>query len=59
MIEIARTADDKRAGMTIIDLRLFLAEAARAGISDDAPIKAVVGFKMQLQKLSAQGLQDG
>lgn len=59
MIEIARTATDKKAGMTLADLRAFLAEVDRAGLADASPIKATVGFKSQLQKLTAQGLQDG
>lgn len=53
-VEIARLADDKKAGMTFGDLKLFLAEAERAGIPDHAPIKATVGFKQQLQRIQTQ-----
>lgn len=55
MIEITRTADDPKAGMTLADLKAFLAELDRAGISDEAPIKASVGMKLQLQKIKAIG----
>lgn len=54
-VQIARTADDKKQGMSVGDVRLFLAEVDRAGLDDTAQVKAVVGFKMQLQKLAAEG----
>lgn len=55
MIEIGRTADDMKAGMTIADLRAFLAEIDRTGLPDTTPVKGTVGFKSQLQKLKAAG----
>jgi hypothetical protein len=54
-IEIARTADDKKQGMTLADLRAFLAEVDRAGIPDTSVVKAAVGFKAQLQKVGVRG----
>lgn len=54
-IEIARVADDKKAGMSLGDVRAFLAEVDRAGIPDTALVGATVGFKQQLQKLKVSG----
>lgn len=54
-IEIARTADDKKVGMSLADVRAFLAEVDRAGIPNTAMVGAVVGFKAQLQKLKVTG----
>lgn len=55
MIEISRLADDNKTGMTIGEIRQFLSEVSRAGLSDDLPVQAVVGFKTQLQKLRTRG----
>jgi hypothetical protein len=55
MIELSRVADDKKAGMSLGDVRAFLDEADRAGLPDGSKVQAEVGFKAQLRKLKVQG----
>lgn len=54
-VEIARTADDKKVGMSVADLRLFLAEVDRAGIPNEAVLQIRVGFKSQLHRIAVAG----
>lgn len=54
-VEIARTADDKKLGMSLADLKAFIAEADRAGIPDSALLAIRVGFKSQLHRIAVKG----
>lgn len=51
MISIRRTAADKKIGLTVEDLVRFVTELGHAGIDSKTPIKAMTGFRSQLQWL--------
>jgi hypothetical protein len=54
-ISLERTAEDKKAGMTLGALWQFAQEALNHGIDPRAPIKVTTGWRMQIQKLEAGG----
>jgi hypothetical protein len=53
MISITNVAPDKKAGMSLGDLRRFVADCLNRDVPDDAEIKVQVGWAEQIPKITA------
>lgn len=50
----SKTADDKKTGLTLGDLRQFIAEAERADIDPGTLVRATAGMRGQLISVRTQ-----
>lgn len=49
-----KKAEDKKAGMTLLELQDFVNEAIRANADPLKPVKVTTGFRLQIQTLTAE-----
>jgi len=54
-IEIDRQADDPKGGMILAELVAFVEQCQEQGLSDEARLKAEVGFGLQLRAVRVKG----
>lgn len=48
-------ATNKKAGLTLGELRLLLQEAMRADMGDGSRVRVTVGFSRQIQRIEIEG----
>lgn len=50
-VRVRATAGDRKTGMTLAELALFLKAAQLSNIPEDAPVRVGTGFRGQIQYL--------
>lgn len=53
-LTFTRKALDKKAGMTLLELQDFVNEAIRANADPFKPVKITIGFRSQIQTITAE-----
>lgn len=53
-LTFTKKAEDKKAGMTLLELQEFVNEAIQANVDPLKPVKITIGFRSQIQSITAE-----